>query len=570
MPEPIPANEPIPVILARDSAAAVNAPVVRPAVAVVPVHSTWNDFGNFMAANLYIYSTAGAVIELGIRFMFEGVSRTEPYLLQLLGSRPWIDIAEVHVLFCSVLTERESYGRIVEALGFNQAVTALRQLGDAVVLRLEGSDTLRLAMLETPGFHLGALREDSAFVAFRRGGRYLRPQPFTVTTDAATSFRFATNIPAADNVYEINFDFEPDELSRNRVFVLIGCNGAGKTQLLLSIIQNLRSPPDVLVAQQAQFEPLPSFNRVLVFSSVASDLYPRSIPPWQGIDYQYFSMTASHSAGQDALTSALVDCLRDDGKIRFYQADIFTFTGTGRMALLEKALAPLNIWPSIHLPLKVQSDEYDLGPLRTSGERQFFPLERWRNLNEQRSLLLVRSLDWTLPPVIFGSGDQLRSLSSGEFAMLRFAAQAAGSVEPGCLFLFDEPETHLHPNFISDFMDVLHILVTETRSAAIIATHSAYIVREAPRQRVRILSVVDREVSIDMPRLQTFGSSIDSISQFVFGDTNISHRYQNILDEWLSTLGTDITIEKIVELYGQTMNSETLSYVAQRLRNRKQ
>jgi len=279
-------------------------------------------------------------------------------------------------------------------------------------------------------------------------------------------------------------------------------------------------------------------------------------------------MIANHPAERDALTSALVDCLRDDGQIQFFAGE--AFSPRGRMALLEKSMQPLGIWSSIYLPLRTQTTEYDLPQLRTWEGRTFFPLERARTLNEQRRLLLVQTLDWAQSPVMFGLGSQPRNLSSGELAMLRFAAQAAGSAERGCIFLFDEPETHLHPNFVSDFMDVLHALLKITSSAAIIATHSAYVVREVPRQRVRILSIDSREVFIDAPRMQTFGASIDSISQFVFGDTNISHRYQNTLKEWLSSLGPGITIQGIVESYGKVMNSETLSYVAQLLRDREQ
>jgi ABC-type nitrate/sulfonate/bicarbonate transport system ATPase subunit len=352
------------------------------------------------------------------------------------------------------------------------------------------------------------------------------------------------------------------------VSVLIGKNGTGKTQLLLKIIEGLRIQGDTDADQTAQFGPSPSFNRMLVFSSVASDPYPRAIPPWQELDYEYFSMIATLSADRDVLTSALVDCLRDDGKIQFFEGG--PFNPRGRLVLLERSMTSLGIWPSIYLPLKIQAEEYDLPSPLVWGGRPFFPLARARTLNEQRRLLLVQAMDWTQSPLIFGSGDQPRNLSSGEFAMFRFAAQAAGSVERGCIFLFDEPETHLHPNFISEFMDVLHTILTATRSVAIIATHSAYIVREVPRQRVRILSIENREVSIDTPRLQTFGASVDNISQFVFGDTNISHRYQGTLQEWLCSLGPDITIESIVESYGGVMNSETLSYVAQLLRDRVQ
>jgi len=204
----IPANEPIPVILARNSAAAAGAPVGRPAVALIPSYSsTWNDFGRYLHANLWVFSASGTATELGFRLMFEGASRTDTHLSQVLGTRDWVDIAEANTLFCSVLDNVESCDTIVKALGFARAVTALRLLGDAVVLRLEGIDSARLALLDTPDFHFGALRQESTFVAFRRGGRYLRPQPLIPVSDAAISFSLEAKLPSADNGYEITFDF---------------------------------------------------------------------------------------------------------------------------------------------------------------------------------------------------------------------------------------------------------------------------------------------------------------------------------------------------------------------------
>jgi hypothetical protein len=278
-------------------------------------------------------------------------------------------------------------------------------------------------------------------------------------------------------------------------------------------------------------------------------------------------MIGSADAEGDALTGALIDCLRDNTLFNSLSVDA-PFSGTTRLALLQAALAPLSMSSTIYLPLKEQPERHDLPDTRTWNGREYFPL--FRSLNEQRGLLLVRNVDWSRSPVTFGLGDAPRTLSSGELAMLRFAAQAAGSIEMGCLLLFDEPETHLHPNFISDFMAILHTLLASTRSVAIIVTHSAYVVREVPRQRVRILSVADRTASVDQPRLQTFGASIDSISQFVFGDSNISHRYEELLKTWVGELGHGFSIERVIQDYGEKLNSETLSYVAHLLRTRLQ
>ena len=110
-------------------------------------------------------------------------------------------------------------------------------------------------------------------------------------------------------------------------------------------------------------------------------------------------------------------------------------------------------------------------------------------------------------------------LSSGEISFVRFAAQASLHVENGSLLLLDEPETHLHPNFISQFVSLLNSLLVQTGSAAIIATHSAYFVREVFQEQVSVLRT-DKEnfVTVERPMLRTFGADVGAISYFVFGE----------------------------------------------------
>jgi energy-coupling factor transporter ATP-binding protein EcfA2 len=85
--------------------------------------------------------------------------------------------------------------------------------------------------------------------------------------------------------------------------------------------------------------------------------------------------------------------------------------------------------------------------------------------------------------------------------------------------LFDEPETHLHPNLITEFMQLLHELLEITGSFAVLATHSAYVVREVPRSQVIILREAEpRQVVAITPRLKTLGADVGEISLFVFGD----------------------------------------------------
>jgi predicted ATP-dependent endonuclease of OLD family len=92
-------------------------------------------------------------------------------------------------------------------------------------------------------------------------------------------------------------------------------------------------------------------------------------------------------------------------------------------------------------------------------------------------------------------------------------------VERGTLLIIDEPETHLHPAFIRLFVQITDDLLVQTGSAAVIATHSAYIVREVRSKQVLILERgSDGTPAFSQPRLRTFGADVGAISFFIFKD----------------------------------------------------
>ncbi|OCJ32670.1 AAA family ATPase [Agrobacterium tumefaciens] len=512
--------------------------------------------------------------------MFAGGRDTSTVINELVAGVGWIDATRINLYFCSLMHSEEDYRALVIAVGLEMAATVLRRLGDAVVLNLEGGDPNQLALIESDAFFLSMLRQDRSWTALRRGSRHFRYVPLVETSDAANSFSMVVDLPSADNRYRVDFDFTKDRLIRDRFAVLIGRNGAGKSQLLLSIIEGLANSNIHLVPrrQKVRFKHddegtqkfgAPKFSRIVAFTSTPSDAYPSQIDPWLGIDYQYFSMTQRAQSHFDSLTISLIDCLRDDFRSTFPNIGVSispsTTTG-GRIALLGHILGPLGLWDSLYLPLKTNSESRPYTDF-TWNERGYVKVGR--RYGEQANLRFYRQIDLTAAPVIFDrSRFEPRHLSSGETAMFRFAAQATAAAENGTLFLFDEPETHLHPHYVSEFVEILHLLLTATKSVAIAATHSAYLVREAPSQRVRVLSVDDRIVSISRPRLQTFGASIDSISKAVFADLEISHQYQTTLQRWVDTLPVDIQIEAVIAEFGEDMNSETLSLVRRLLNTR--
>ncbi|MDZ7574143.1 MAG: AAA family ATPase [Pseudotabrizicola sp.] len=147
---------------------------------------------------------------------------------------------------------------------------------------------------------------------------------------------------------------------------------------------------------------------------------------------------------------------------------------------------------------------------------------------EQETLERYSSINSRAEPVRMIEG-KTYPLSSGELSFLRFAALTGLYVENGTLLLFDEPETHLHPNFISQFVALLDSLLKQTGSAAILATHSVYFVREAMEDQVTVLrSNSDRVISAETPILKTFGADVGAISYFVFGEDRPSRLAQEV------------------------------------------
>jgi predicted ATPase len=558
MPEAIPADVPVDVFIARSSDELAG--FTKPIIAITPDYDNpnWNDFGRNFFANLYIHPVEGGPLLLHMRVMFEGNGWSATVFNELFEKfGDVVRIGSVETPFASLHPDVSSYRMIIEALGFELGVSALRVMHDATVARVEDNNPQLLKLIDSEDFHFGALRPGGAYDALRRGSRHFRRNPLPVVEDLAINFVFSARMISADNPYTLAFCFNHDGIFRDRASVLIGRNGVGKTQLLKAIVNGLHDSPKQNNISQ-RFFPALRPSRVIVFSSVPADHFPRSIGAWRGIDYEYFAVNSPFKGLGDSLLESLVACKKSVDQNVFGQR-----RNKSRMDVIKGALEPIGLWSRLHLPLRSRKVGDTLpGVIEVDGE-SYFPIRR--TLTEKNSIHLIQQIDWSRTAVIFDNKMQVRRLSSGEYAILRFAAQASSAVEQGSLLLLDEPETHLHPNFISNLMEILDNLLQSTGSIAIIATHSAYVVREVPRERVNVLTLEDRQIRIDRPRMQTFGATIDSISQFVFGDTTISHRFQKTLADWADHTGREFGLDRVIEEYGAELNSESLSFIARRL-----
>ncbi|MFE7223519.1 AAA family ATPase [Nocardioides sp. NPDC057577] len=561
-----PAETAIRIVLAR-SEAQIPRPDGQLVLAAVADGGTWNDFSKNFNAHLHFVGFEEEYAPLAMKLMFADELRTDTKVQTLLRDRGHVNIEILDEIFVSALADLTSYKTIVERIGFGNAFASLRSLHDIVVTRLEGVDSPTIGLAETVNFTEGVLRNADTWVAVRQGARYLSPILSHDVEDSAQSFEVRASLAGMPGDHVLDADFGVDFPLSRRSLVLVGENGVGKTRLFQALIEGLQERQtwdgDAASDDTATFDPKPIFSRLVVFSSAASDSYPSQLPPWRGVDYRFHRMAGGPATGADTLAQSFIDCVRMDAA----DEDL---AGMKRVDLLDEVLEPLGVKSHLHVEVKDDPDEeapHLPTPTVHNGSRYlpFFSIS-----GEQRRLRLQARMISNAEPKVIDASGRVRDLSSGEQALVRFAVQAAGSVRPGSLLLFDEPETHLHPRYVSQFMSMLDRLLGSASSVALIASHSAYVVREVPARRVRIIRTTNpSEVTIEPPGLQTFGASIDTISQFVFGDLALKHRYQSLLDQWMeSTL--DPSVEAFRQRFQDDLNAETLSYLAQILSERRE
>src|SRR5690606_7633588 len=150
-------------------------------------------------------------------------------------------------------------------------------------------------------------------------------------------------------------------------------------------------------------------------------------------------------------------------------------------------------WQEIYLPIYADAElSRSYQTLEVEG-RRFIRLNALQESGELYGLEVAGAIIKSKGPVRIVGGNAV-SLSSGQLSLFRFALQICLHIENGTLLLLDEPETHLHPNFITELVDLLDSILEQTGSLAIVATHSAYFVREVPREQVLVIKEGEERV----------------------------------------------------------------------------
>jgi predicted ATP-dependent endonuclease of OLD family len=151
----------------------------------------------------------------------------------------------------------------------------------------------------------------------------------------------------------------------------------------------------------------------------------------------------------------------------------------------------------------------------------------------------------------------LSLLSSGQSILCHFITALLAWIEPNSLVLFDEPETHLHPNAVASLFSVLNRVLNKYESFAVLATHSPVVIQEIPAKRV-LMFQREGNVTVSFPlSMESFGESVSELTRHVFETVEIENPYKKTLRR----LARDYDEDEVLDMFEQGLSLNAQAYL---------
>ncbi|QBX35017.1 ATP-binding protein [Paracoccus liaowanqingii] len=436
------------------------------------------------------------------------------------------DQKTVGFTFASLALTSDSYRQIISRIGVKAGIEALLATNDILATKEYQPNKAIIRNKRLQQRLLKSLATNSEQLFLIDHGRSILDDTERAAIDhARPEFSCGFQLCSGQS-YQFQFNFgQTTDLGR-RAAILIGKNGSGKSQTLRHIAKS------ALTVSKGNWHGNFTPSRVLAFytGSRVSKIYPPQTLSRRISGYKVHNLAHEDSTSNSSVISVLLSMIEKDTEIanlsRFviFQDIIKEAENRSRICVYHNDYGPINI-----LTIARPYPESGTITFATSlGERiDQFPRDFVASIDSKKGLFKGSPGDF----------------SSGEEAYIRFSVFASAHTENGSLLLLDEPEVYLHPQFIDALMGSLHKVLELTGSVAVVATHSAYIVRCVEEELVHILrGGLSEPTEVQKPRMKTFGADVGMISLFVFGEDEMAttltraERFHNNRDDNTMTI----------------------------------
>ena len=416
---------------------------------------------------------------------------------------PLKELEQIVGLFATFIGSRRGYRLLIDAAGQDLSKRLLSKANDAAALQAFSRNSRILKSLRSSGLLKSILVSEEQQFSFlslqkifaeRDSDHTLPPDIKSFSTqisiDCLTTFKFIS-------------DYEEVLGETQPVTAVIGANGAGKTRLLLALADAaLRGRLDIRTSGQQA----PS-SRMHEAADVLSFTYERAL--WSKL----------RRAGARVINLGVGAREWTQLSTVFQQLAIFDrneFQINAYIQVIAAIVDPHDLLVPI-------ADAAEHSEIVHIGAKNYLPLPA---LARYLPRALLGQLETGKDVLAYSPRLGPYSLSSGQRSLLLLIAQLFLHGERS-LVLIDEPENHLHPQFITLLMQTLQSTLVAMESRAVVATHSPFVIRELDKTAVQILDKDKGEIPcIYQTSLQTFGADVGRISEYVFGDHAVHKGYE--------------------------------------------
>ena len=521
------------------------------------VTDDWDDFYKYETLfRAYLYLSENNCVPLGeVKILSEDHNITRHHIDK------YFEILDT--TYCS-LGQSVDYYHNLRSLDKHQAYEILNALNDIAI-----KQDIFESFKNRDGINSSLRRFSEAEKAFIEAKNILEDKE----TQKNLEFTFEFSLDNVEKSHRVHFNFNKDNDLPNRINVLVGKNGTGKTKVL----SNLASILSGLKNSNSSFydDIRPSFSRYIAISYSVFDDFNKPFNEHskrnvgditeyaQIIDQNIMKLKSKLEKNEeniDLLDS--IEILQEDlGEIRKNEKYIEILNNRDRINEYD------NVYFSyVYCGLRNKSG------IMTEEQIRYKFIESYKNIIHNG-----RKKDWfdilseiiddknilcEIEECINPDTDKVNSafekLSSGQSIMLFIITEVIKNIKDESLLLFDEPEIHLHPNSISNFMRMFNLLLEKFNSYAIISTHSPIIVQEVPSKYVRVFQKNEDSTYITHNLYEEcFGENLSNITNYVFDVIEKESNYKSFFKKISKILNK----EEVLKLFNNDLSFNALTYL---------